>query len=145
MAKGFTLDDIIEYEVEKRIKKKAEGGGAESMIEEHIGKFLKNPKKYIKMIKEIQEMSQSLQGEQGDNQKSRSVEQPQNQTQTPQPNNEDGGNTITLDTMISGIDKAITLIINQYGDIPVSSLQKTLRENPEAVKSMIEAYMEGEK
>lgn len=111
MAKTFSIEDLIDYEVERRLKRKAESGGDNISLNEIF--------KLIKMLIQLQREAQKHQ-------------QPQTpHTQTPQ-------KQLNAENVVKSIEEAITMILNTYGDIPLSKVLDLLRQNREAVKSIIE-------
>jgi hypothetical protein len=123
MAKAFTLEDLIEYEVSKRLKGKAETGWGEM-------DFFKAINSLLKLIKEIQKL-QAMQPQQP-------VPQPQPQ---PQPQEQKQGINLDGKTIVQMIDNTINVILSTYGDIPLSEVKRILHENREALENLIEQQL----
>lgn len=113
MAKTFSLDDLIEYEVNKRVGEK-EG-------DFDLGGLMK----LLKMLIKLREMEL----------KATTAIKPQAQPK-PQPK-------LNPDDVINSVLQLIDFIIVHHGDIQLSEVKKIMEQNRETIKGLIAQKLEG--
>lgn len=120
MAKTFTLEDLIEYEVNKRVGEKEEGGG-----DFDLGGLMK----LLKMLIKLREMELKA---------TTAIKPPKPQPQ-PQPTKL----KLNPDDVINSVLQLIDFIITNYGDVPLSEVKKIMEQNREVIKGLIAQKLEG--
>lgn len=120
MAKTFSLEDLIEYEVNKRVGEKEEGGG-----DFDLGGLMK----LLKMLIKLREMELKA---------TTAIKPPKPQPQ-PQPTKL----KLNPDDVINSVLQLIDFIITNYGDVPLSEVKKIMEQNREVIKGLIAQKLEG--
>lgn len=120
MAKTFSLEDLIEYEVNKRVGEKEEGGG-----DFDLGGLMK----LLKMLIKLREMELKA---------TTAIKPPKPQ---PQPTKL----KLNPDDVINSVLQLIDFIITNYGDVPLSEVKKIMEQNREVIKGLIAQKLEGGK
>jgi hypothetical protein len=123
MAKTFSLEDLIEYEVNKRVGEKEEGGG-----DFDLGRLMK----LLKMLIKLREMEL----------KATTAIKPQAQ---PKPQPQPQPTKLNPDDVINSVLQLINFIITNYGDIPLSEVKKLMEQKREVIKGLIAQKLEGGK
>lgn len=121
MAKTFSLEDLIEYEVKKRLGEKEEGGGDFD---------LDGLMKLLKMLIKLREMEL----------KATTAIKPQAQ---PKPQPQPQPIKLNPDDVINSVSQLMDFIITNYGDIPLSEVKKIMEQNREAIRGLIAQKLDG--
>lgn len=121
MAKTFSLEDLIEYEVNKRVGEKEEGGG-----DFDLGGLMKLLKMLIKLREMELKATTAI--------KPQAQPKPQPQPQPTKP-----------DDIINSVSQLMDFIITNYGDVPLSEVKKIMEQNREVIKGLIAQKLEGGK
>lgn len=121
MAKTFSLDDLIEFEVNKRLGEKDEGGG-------EFG--LSGLMKLLKMLIKLRELEL----------KATTAIKPQAQ---PKPQPQPQPIKLNPDDVINSVLQLTDFIITNYGDIPLSEVKKLIEQNREIIKGLIAQKLGG--
>lgn len=116
MAKTFSLEDIIEYEVKRRLNEKGEEETLTGVLD--LKGFIKILQYLIK-LKEMELKHAQITAKAENNAESK----------------QQAG--INPDTVVNTIIEAIDFVLNNYGDVKISEVREIVINNKEMLKTII--------